>query len=90
MNSAENFIVRLIVKEARNDAISFFFPFFVLCRGIPERVYPFSVGVCRNLYNFCCGRTSVYKLERLPTAQEIEEKSRPYTCLDFLTCRCCC
>ncbi|KAJ4714094.1 S-acyltransferase [Melia azedarach] len=58
-------------------------------RGIPERVYPFSNGVCRNLYNFCCVRTSIYNLERLPTAREIEEKSRPYTCLDFLTCRCC-
>ncbi|KAL9461841.1 hypothetical protein AB3S75_004773 [Citrus x aurantiifolia] len=59
-------------------------------RGIPERVYPFSDGVCRNLYKFCCVKASVYNLERLPTAQEIEEKSRPYTCLDFLTCRCCC
>ncbi|KAK9230818.1 hypothetical protein WN943_021048 [Citrus x changshan-huyou] len=59
-------------------------------RGIPERVYPFSDGVCRNLYKLCCVKASVYNLERLPTAQEIEEKSRPYTCLDFLTCRCCC
>ncbi|XP_021668834.1 protein S-acyltransferase 10 isoform X3 [Hevea brasiliensis] len=58
-------------------------------RGIPERVYPFSKGVCRNLYEFCCARSNIYKLERLPTAIEIEEKSRPHTCLDFLTCRCC-
>ncbi|KAF9678618.1 hypothetical protein SADUNF_Sadunf07G0053200 [Salix dunnii] len=58
-------------------------------RGIPERVYPFSKGVCRNLYDFCFGRSSIYSLERLPTAMELEEKSRPYTCLDFLTCRCC-
>ncbi|KAJ6419711.1 hypothetical protein OIU84_029768 [Salix udensis] len=58
-------------------------------RGIPERVFPFSKGVCRNLYDFCFGRSSIYSLERLPTAMEIEEKSRPYTCSDFLTCRCC-
>lgn len=58
-------------------------------RGIPERVYPFSKGLCRNLYNFCCVRSSIYELERLPDALELEEKSRPYTCLDFLTCRCC-
>ncbi|KAL3525211.1 hypothetical protein ACH5RR_013583 [Cinchona calisaya] len=59
-------------------------------RGIPERVYPFSKGVCRNLYNFCFARSIFYKMERLPSAQELEEKSRPYTCLDALTCRCCC
>ncbi|CDP01825.1 unnamed protein product [Coffea canephora] len=58
-------------------------------RGIPERVYPFSQGVCRNLYNFCLARSTYYKMERLPTAQELEEKARPYTCLDALTCRCC-
>ncbi|PSS00438.1 Protein S-acyltransferase [Actinidia chinensis var. chinensis] len=59
-------------------------------RGIPERVYPFSKGACRNLYNFCCARTSIYNLERLPTALELEEKAKPYTCLDVLSCRCCC
>ncbi|KAK6288257.1 hypothetical protein POUND7_014436 [Theobroma cacao] len=58
-------------------------------RGIPERVYPFSKGVCSNLYDFCCVRSSSYSLESLPSAQELEEKSRPYTCLDVLTCRCC-
>ncbi|XP_022775465.1 protein S-acyltransferase 10-like isoform X3 [Durio zibethinus] len=57
-------------------------------RGIPERVYPFSQGVCSNLYDFCCV-CSIYHLESLPSAQELEEKSRPYTCLDVLTCRCC-
>lgn len=59
-------------------------------RGIPERVYPFSKGVCRNLYNFCCVWSSIYTLESLPTAQELEAKSKPYTCLDVLSCRCCC
>ncbi|XP_061346044.1 protein S-acyltransferase 10 [Gastrolobium bilobum] len=58
-------------------------------RAIPERVHPFSKGVCRNLYNFCCARSSVYSMEPLPTPQQIEENSRPYTCLDTVTCRCC-
>ncbi|KAM5546926.1 protein S-acyltransferase 10 [Rosa sericea] len=58
-------------------------------RGIPERVYPFSKGACRNLYEFCCLRSSKYRLESLPTALELEEKSRPYTCTDVVTCRCC-
>ncbi|KAK5843828.1 hypothetical protein PVK06_006286 [Gossypium arboreum] len=58
-------------------------------RRIPERVYPFSKGICRNLYNFCCVRSSIYSLEPLPLSQELEEKARPYTCLDILTCRCC-
>ncbi|XWS33923.1 hypothetical protein CRYUN_Cryun22dG0124700 [Craigia yunnanensis] len=58
-------------------------------RGIPERVYPFSKGVCSNLYYFCYVRSSIYSLESLPSDQELEEKSRPYTCLDVLTCRCC-
>ncbi|KAG5534511.1 hypothetical protein RHGRI_022586 [Rhododendron griersonianum] len=59
-------------------------------RGIPERVYPFSKGTCRNLSNFCCDWSGLYKLEPLPTAQELEEKAKPYTCIDVLCCRCCC
>ncbi|GMI66095.1 PROTEIN S-ACYL TRANSFERASE 10 [Hibiscus trionum] len=58
-------------------------------RGVPERVYPFSKGVSSNLYDFCCVGSRIYSLEPLPSAEEIEEKSRPYTCLDVLTCRCC-
>ncbi|KAF5738099.1 protein S-acyltransferase 10 isoform X1 [Tripterygium wilfordii] len=58
-------------------------------RRIPERVYPFSKGICRNLYNFCCVPNSTYSLELLPTALELEEKSRPYTCSHLLSCRCC-
>ncbi|KAF8012653.1 hypothetical protein BT93_I0721 [Corymbia citriodora subsp. variegata] len=58
-------------------------------RGIPEGLFPFSKGVCRNLYRFCCARSSINNMERLPTALELEEKLRPYTCLDVLTCRCC-
>ncbi|XP_059648049.1 protein S-acyltransferase 10-like isoform X2 [Cornus florida] len=59
-------------------------------RGIPESVSPFSKGACRNLYDFCCAQRSIYSMEPLPTAQELEEKSKPYTCLDALSCRCCC
>ncbi|XP_004512238.1 protein S-acyltransferase 10 [Cicer arietinum] len=58
-------------------------------RAIPERVHPFSKGVCRNVYNFCCGSWRSYGLETLPTPQEIEENSRPYTCSDVAACRCC-
>lgn len=63
-----------------------------VCREIPERVYPFSNGVCRNLYNFCCctWKSSMYdNMERIPTTLELEEKLRPYTCQDAFTCRCC-
>ncbi|KAL2939707.1 Protein S-acyltransferase 10 [Bienertia sinuspersici] len=58
-------------------------------RAIPERVYPFSNGACRNVYNFCCAESSVYDLERLPTAEELEAKSKPLSCSDVLCCRCC-
>ncbi|KAL4366700.1 hypothetical protein GQ457_05G011980 [Hibiscus cannabinus] len=58
-------------------------------RQVPERVFPFSKGVCRNLYNFCCARSSIYSLEALPSPEELEEKASPYTCLDVLSCRCC-
>uniref|UniRef100_A0A1J3FB25 S-acyltransferase n=1 Tax=Noccaea caerulescens TaxID=107243 RepID=A0A1J3FB25_NOCCA len=55
-------------------------------RNIPERVHPFSRGIKKNLYNVCCGN---HNLDSLPTAFEIEDRSRPYTCLDMLKCRCC-
>ncbi|XP_058090731.1 protein S-acyltransferase 10-like isoform X2 [Magnolia sinica] len=58
-------------------------------RSIPERVYPFSKGMCRNLYNFCCARSSIYAMEPLPTADELDVKARPYTCVDVFSCRCC-
>ncbi|KZV58162.1 protein S-acyltransferase 10 [Dorcoceras hygrometricum] len=62
----------------------------VYLRGIPERVHPFSKGVCRNLSLFCCAnRGSMYRMEALPTAAELEEKAKPYTCSDVLSCRCC-
>ncbi|XP_052195377.1 protein S-acyltransferase 10 isoform X2 [Diospyros lotus] len=59
-------------------------------RGIPERVHPYSKGACRNLYNFCCTINGTYSLEPLPSQQELDEKSKPYTCMDVLSCRCCC
>ncbi|CAA2966920.1 protein S-acyltransferase 10-like isoform X2 [Olea europaea var. sylvestris] len=58
-------------------------------RGVPQRVYPFSKGLCRNLYVFCCARNSLLQMEPMPSVQELEEKSRPYTCLDVLSCHCC-
>ncbi|KAG5620876.1 hypothetical protein H5410_006094 [Solanum commersonii] len=58
-------------------------------RNIPEGVFPFSKGACRNLYEFCCARSSMYRMEPLPTALELEEKLRPYTYSDVLSCRCC-
>ncbi|XP_051140554.1 protein S-acyltransferase 10 [Andrographis paniculata] len=59
-------------------------------RAIPERVYPFNKGICRNLKQFCCtGSCSPYRLDPMPTAEEIEAKSQPYTCIDVLSCRCC-
>ncbi|KAL8231715.1 hypothetical protein R6Q57_001493 [Mikania cordata] len=59
-------------------------------RSIPERVYPFSKGACRNLYNFCFARRSIYAMEPLPSALELEQMSVPYRCLDVISCRCCC
>ncbi|XP_019172301.1 PREDICTED: protein S-acyltransferase 10-like isoform X3 [Ipomoea nil] len=59
-------------------------------RGVPERVFPFSKGACRNLYYSCCDRSNIYRMEHTPTHQEIEEKSKPYTCSDVMRCRCCC
>jgi len=54
-----------------------------------RRINYLSKGICRNLHSFCCARSSKYSMEPLPTAQEVEEKLRPYTCLDLVTGRCC-
>ncbi|CAA0836795.1 Protein S-acyltransferase 10 [Striga hermonthica] len=61
----------------------------VYMRSIPERVYPFNKGVCRNLYLFCFARSSIHRMEPLPSTHELEQMSRPYTCSDVLSCRCC-
>ncbi|KAL8143226.1 hypothetical protein V2J09_016258 [Rumex salicifolius] len=58
-------------------------------RGVPESVKPFNEGICRNLYNLCCDWRRGYRLERLPEAEELQLKARPYTCHDVLCCRCC-
>lgn len=58
-------------------------------RGIPEKVHPFSKGICKNLYTFCCSGHSIRDLEVVPTMEDIEARSRPYTCLDVIVCRCC-
>lgn len=57
-------------------------------RGVPERVHPFSKGICRNLYNFCCSRDSPYALESVPRSEELQARARPYTCSDLMSCRC--
>nr|XP_029124441.1 protein S-acyltransferase 10 isoform X2 [Elaeis guineensis] len=61
-------------------------PYF---RGIPRGVRPFSKGICRNLYMFCCSCDSMYSLEAVPPREELEARTRPYTCLDIISCRCC-
>ncbi|KAJ3672362.1 hypothetical protein LUZ60_007083 [Juncus effusus] len=58
-------------------------------RGIPEKVHPFSKGMCKNLSSVCCSTESVYKLERIPPIEELERKARAYTCIDVVSCRCC-
>ncbi|KAJ6839130.1 protein S-acyltransferase 10 [Iris pallida] len=58
-------------------------------RGVPERVHPFSKGICRNLYYFCCSKESTFNLEAVPTMEELEARARPYTCIDIMSCRCC-
>ncbi|XP_031108319.1 protein S-acyltransferase 10-like isoform X2 [Ipomoea triloba] len=59
-------------------------------RGVPERVFPFSKGACRNLYYTCCDRSNICRVERIPTHLEIDDMARPYTCSDVKNCRCCC
>ncbi|KAJ8467964.1 hypothetical protein OPV22_030516 [Ensete ventricosum] len=41
-------------------------------RGIPEKVHPFSRGISKNLYTFCCPRASRYTLEAIPRMEELE------------------
>ncbi|KAM0949774.1 putative protein S-acyltransferase [Dioscorea sansibarensis] len=57
-------------------------------RGVPERVHPFSKGICRNLYNFCCSRDGLYAMEPVPRMEELQDRARPYTCCDLISCRC--
>ncbi|KAL5706250.1 protein S-acyltransferase [Ranunculus cassubicifolius] len=58
-------------------------------RLFPDRVYPFSKGICTNVYNFCCRQSGINYVDPLPTLEELESKSKPYTCGDVLSCRCC-
>ncbi|KAJ0967922.1 hypothetical protein J5N97_024839 [Dioscorea zingiberensis] len=58
-------------------------------RGVPERVHPFSKGMYKNLYNFCCSRESPHTLEPVPRMEELQARARPYTCCDLISCRCC-
>eukprot|EP01018_Ginkgo_biloba_P016429 Gb_28049 [translate_table: standard] len=61
-------------------------PYF---RGIPDGVHPFSKGLLRNIYSFCCSRNDFYAIDFLPPIEELEAKARPYTFWDILSCRCC-
>ncbi|AQK54201.1 Protein S-acyltransferase 10 [Zea mays] len=58
-------------------------------RGVPERVHPFSRGICRNLYDFCCSSQKGYILEAVPPREELEARAARYTCRDVICCRCC-
>ncbi|OAY70620.1 Protein S-acyltransferase 10 [Ananas comosus] len=58
-------------------------------RGVPDRVYPFSKGICRNLYTFCCSREKFYILEEVPPMEELQARARPYTWREIISCRCC-
>ncbi|KAF8765416.1 hypothetical protein HU200_008561 [Digitaria exilis] len=58
-------------------------------RGVPERVHPFSKGICRNIYDFCCSSQKGYILEALPPTEELEARAARYTCRDVICCRCC-
>ncbi|URE04862.1 DHHC palmitoyltransferase [Musa troglodytarum] len=58
-------------------------------RGIPAGVHPFSNGIFRNLRAFCCSRVSIYDMEAVPPMEELEDRARPYTCVDVVSCRCC-
>ncbi|GAB2282484.1 hypothetical protein Dimus_017027 [Dionaea muscipula] len=42
--------------------------------------HPFSRGIWRNLYDFCCAQSRKYRLEAVPASLELEAKSRPSTC----------
>lgn len=58
-------------------------------RNIPARVHPFSKGLVRNIYSFCCSCNDYHVIHNVPPVEELEAKSRPYTLRDILTCRCC-
>uniref|UniRef100_A0A0D9VJA4 S-acyltransferase n=1 Tax=Leersia perrieri TaxID=77586 RepID=A0A0D9VJA4_9ORYZ len=58
-------------------------------RGIPDKVHPFSKGICRNIYSFCFSREKGYDLEAVPPLEELEARAAPYTCRDIICCRCC-
>uniref|UniRef100_A0A0E0JAA6 S-acyltransferase n=1 Tax=Oryza nivara TaxID=4536 RepID=A0A0E0JAA6_ORYNI len=58
-------------------------------RGIPDKVHPFSKGICRNIYVFCFSRQKGYDLEEVPPLEELEARAAPYTCRDIICCRCC-
>eukprot|EP00262_Sarcandra_glabra_P004588 TRINITY_DN15708_c0_g1_i1.p1 TRINITY_DN15708_c0_g1~~TRINITY_DN15708_c0_g1_i1.p1 ORF type:complete len:312 (+),score=17.08 TRINITY_DN15708_c0_g1_i1:54-989(+) len=61
----------------------------VYLRGVPSRVNPFSKGICRNVFDFCFPGANIYGMEPVPPIEDIEARSKPYTCIDIMSCRCC-
>ncbi|KAK6119941.1 hypothetical protein DH2020_046316 [Rehmannia glutinosa] len=82
-------VIMIVLLAALSISLIFLLLLLLFHRGIPERVYPFNKGVCRNLYLFCFAKSSMYRMEPLPTREELDEKAKPYTCFDVLSCRCC-
>ncbi|GJN21805.1 hypothetical protein PR202_gb09321 [Eleusine coracana subsp. coracana] len=58
-------------------------------RGVPDRVHPFSRGICRNIYDFCSPSQKGFALEAVPPLEELEARAARYTCRDIICCRCC-
>ncbi|KAL5211642.1 hypothetical protein ABZP36_022489 [Zizania latifolia] len=58
-------------------------------RGLPDRVHPFSKGICRNIYSFCFSKEKGFDLEAVPPLEDLEARAAPYTCRDIICCRCC-
>ncbi|KAJ3680453.1 hypothetical protein LUZ60_016731 [Juncus effusus] len=58
-------------------------------RQIPEKVKPFSKGLCKNLSNFCSSKEKSIVLEPVPSLHEIQARAEPSSCLDCLCCKCC-
>ncbi|KAH8503174.1 hypothetical protein H0E87_014471, partial [Populus deltoides] len=48
--------IMILLLVTLSIALIFLLLLLIFHRGIPERVYPFSKGVCRNLYDFCFAR----------------------------------
>ncbi|KAJ4811778.1 S-acyltransferase [Rhynchospora pubera] len=57
-------------------------------RGLPEKVQPFSQGICKNLSTFCFSRKKSYLLEPIPSVEELQNRAVSHTWLDCIMCKC--